>query len=141
MNPADSPTLFALDASQYALRLHAQDAATMMLATGNVLQSSTEAYEVVRFRTEVPLVDSNGVAVPNYPVSLTVAPNYSACEIWAAGSIALTPGNTAQATYTAPANPAAGTLVMVAVYSVAGSVGIGVAAITRAAQTTDAAAA
>jgi hypothetical protein len=87
MNPAESPTLFALDASDYTLRLHAQDPSTMLWATGNVLQSSAQAYEVTRFRTEVALVDSNGVPLPNYPVTLTVAPNYSACEIWSAGSV------------------------------------------------------
>ena len=48
MNPAAVPSLFALDAGDYSLRLHAQDAGSRMWNSENLLQHKTEAYEVVR---------------------------------------------------------------------------------------------
>jgi len=87
MNPADAPTLFALDAADASLRLHAQDATSMLWSQGPILQSAAQAYEVTRFRTEVSLIDSNGTPLANYPVTLSVAPDASACEIWAAGAV------------------------------------------------------
>jgi hypothetical protein len=48
--PADVPSLFALTGDTFSLRLHAQDPATYMWRTGNVLQSSSQAFELVRHR-------------------------------------------------------------------------------------------
>lgn len=81
INPADAPSLFALDAATYALRLHAQDPGSRMWHTGPVLQASKRVYELVRFRTEVSLIDGRGLPLANYPLDLRVADGGSACEI------------------------------------------------------------
>lgn len=86
MNPADAPTLFAIDASDGSLRLHAQDQVTSMWSSGPLLQATDEVYTYTRYRTEVSLVDANGAPVPNYPVTLQVAAEYSAADVWIAGS-------------------------------------------------------
>jgi len=84
-NPADAPSLFALDASDYSLRRHAQDPLTMMWMSGSVLQSSAQAFEVVRFRAEVNIVDADGNPLPLLPVTVSVAQGYSATDLWVAG--------------------------------------------------------
>lgn len=81
MNPADAPSLFALDAADYSLRLHEQDPQTRMWRSGAVLQASDKAFEVTRFRTEITLTDANGVAVPFYNVTLRTADGSSATEV------------------------------------------------------------
>ena len=81
INPAAAPSLFALDAATYSLRLHAQDPVTRMWHTGPVLQATEQAYELVRFRTEVTVLDANGNPLLNYPVTLRVADDYSATAI------------------------------------------------------------
>lgn len=85
-NPADAPALFALDAGDFSLRFHAQDPLTSMWMSGTVLQSAVEAFEVVRFRTEINLTDDNGNPVQQ-PVTVSVAEGDSATEIWVAGTI------------------------------------------------------
>ena len=84
-NPADAPSLFALDAADYSLRLHAQDPLTSMWMSGSVLQSSAEAFEIVRFRTEVNIIDANGNPLPLLPVTVSVTEGGSATELWVAG--------------------------------------------------------
>lgn len=84
-NPADAPSLFALDASDFSLRLHAQDSLTKMWKSGAVLQSSAEAFEVVRFRAEINIIDAEGNPLPLLPVTLRVADTYSATDLWVAG--------------------------------------------------------
>ena len=86
-NPADSPTLFALDASDFSLRLHAQDPQTDMWSTVPVRQAAAEAFEVVRYRAEATLLDANSCPVPLYPMTLGVAPDYSATDVWIAGQV------------------------------------------------------
>jgi hypothetical protein len=87
MNPAAALSLFALDAGDYSLRLHAQDAGSRMWNSENLLQHKTEAYEVVRYRTEIRIVDGNGRAVPNHQVTLTVEKDGSAVNVAAGGSL------------------------------------------------------
>src|SRR6476620_6863106 len=87
MNPAAAPSLFALDAGDYSLRLHAQDAGSRMWNNENLLQHKTEAYEVVRYRTEIRIVDGKGRAVPNHQVTLTVEKDGSAVNVAAGGSL------------------------------------------------------
>ncbi len=53
---------------------------------GQVLQSSTQPFEVTRFRTEVNLLDANGVPLPGYPLSVGIADGYSATSLWIAGT-------------------------------------------------------
>ncbi|HQR33060.1 MAG TPA: hypothetical protein PLK30_09995 [Blastocatellia bacterium] len=85
MSPASTPNLFALNSADYSLRLHAQDEQTQLWRSGQVLQDSEEAFETVRFRTEVTLTDANGISLPGCPVTVRVADGYSAAEIWVAG--------------------------------------------------------
>ena len=87
INPASTPTLFALNSADYSLRLHAQDEQTQLWRSGQVLQDSEEAFETVRFRTEITLTDANGISLPACPVTVRVADGYSAAELWAAGKI------------------------------------------------------
>jgi hypothetical protein len=87
MNPADAPSLFALDAADFSLRLHEQDPQTRMWRSGPVLQASDKAFEVTRFRTEIILTDANGVAVPFYDVTLRAADGSSATEVSAGGKV------------------------------------------------------
>jgi hypothetical protein len=82
--PADAPRLFALDAADYSLRFHAQDANTGMWRAGNVLQASSSAQQITRFRTEISVTDANGLPVPNYPITLQVAAGFSAADLWIA---------------------------------------------------------
>jgi len=81
MNPADAPTLFAIDSSLGSLRLHAQDPKSKMWSSGTLLQASAEVYDITRYHTEISFVDANGAPVPHYPVSLQVAEGYSATDI------------------------------------------------------------
>jgi hypothetical protein len=72
---------------------------------------------------------------PNQSVQLTAYEQSVTDYEWAmyptgAGSIQVATGDTAKATYTAPASAASGTLVMVAVYSIGSVAALGVAAIT-----------
>ncbi|NGM83260.1 hypothetical protein G5B47_12625 [Paenibacillus sp. 7124] len=85
--PADAPALFALDAADYSLRLHSQDAVTGMWNSGTVHQAGEKSYEVVRFRTELTLRDANGVGVSNHPVSLQPAEGSSSAELWCGGAV------------------------------------------------------
>jgi len=85
MSPASAPNLFALNSADYSLRLHAQDEQTQLWRSGQVLQDSEEAFETVRFRTEVTLTDANGISLPAFPVTVRVADGYSAAELWVAG--------------------------------------------------------
>jgi len=85
-NPVDAATLFAWD-GDYGLRLHAQDPITSMWSSGPVQQSSTQTFPIVRFRTEVTLLDANAVPVPAYPVTLQVASGYSAAQVSVAGQL------------------------------------------------------
>ena len=85
-NPADAPNLFACAAADYSLRLHAQDPLTRMWRSGPVLQDSEDVFEIVRFRTEVSLLDANGLPASGYPLTVTAAPGNSATEIWVAGN-------------------------------------------------------
>ncbi|MFL6290179.1 MAG: hypothetical protein ACJ759_04720 [Thermoanaerobaculia bacterium] len=88
MNPMAKPALFALAADGYgSLRLHAQDARTGRWKSHKVLQHSPSAFEVTRFRTEVSLVDANGLALPNRPVTLAVEKGGSTVDVWAAGKV------------------------------------------------------
>jgi hypothetical protein len=86
-NPADVPALFALDAADFSLRFHAQDPLTSMWMSGAVLQSSAQSFEVVRFRTEINLIDDNGNPLPHQPVTVSVVEGASATELWVAGKI------------------------------------------------------
>lgn len=86
-NPADAPSLFALDAAESSLRFHAQDPHTRMWRSGAVLQHAAQAFETVRFRTELNLIDSNGTALPYQPVTVSVLDGDSATELWAGGKI------------------------------------------------------
>jgi hypothetical protein len=86
-NPADVPALFALDAADFSLRFHAQDTLTSMWMSGAVLQASAQSFEVVRFRTEINLIDANGNPLPHQPITVSVADGDSASELWVAGTI------------------------------------------------------
>lgn len=86
MNPAVVPSLFALDGGDSSLRLHARDATSGMWSSDKVLQHATQAYEVVRYRTEVRIVDGHGRALPNQAVTVAVEKGGSAIEAWAGGS-------------------------------------------------------
>lgn len=86
-SPADIPSLFALDAADYSLRLHQQDANTQLWMTGAVHQSGTQSYDITRYRAEVSFTDANGIPLAGLPVSVSVADNYSAADLWVAGSI------------------------------------------------------
>ena len=55
ITPTDAPSLFAMDSAAYELRLHVQDPQTRMWRSGPVMQSSEQAFEITRFRTEVKL--------------------------------------------------------------------------------------
>ena len=85
-NPADAPALFALDAADFSLRFHAKDTLTSMWKSGAVLQASAQSFEVVRFRTEINLIDDNGNPLPHHPVTVSVAKGDSATELWVAGT-------------------------------------------------------
>ncbi|HKR64385.1 MAG TPA: hypothetical protein VJZ00_11690 [Thermoanaerobaculia bacterium] len=98
MNPADAPALFALDAATNSLRLHTQDAQTMMWSCGSLLQSARQTYEVVRFRTEVVVTDENGTPVANHPVTLTAAANNSSSVVSCGGSSYVVDSNGASMT-------------------------------------------
>jgi hypothetical protein len=82
--PADAPRMFALDAADYSLRFHAQDANTGMWRAGKVLQASSSAQQVTRFRTEISVTDAYGLPVPNYPITLQSASGFSAADLWIA---------------------------------------------------------
>jgi hypothetical protein len=86
MNPAHSPTLFAIQAGDAALRVHAKDPLTGMWRSGSVLQAGSEMFEIERFRTEVNLVDGKGNPLPNHPVTLTLQENQSAADLWIQGT-------------------------------------------------------
>jgi hypothetical protein len=87
MNPVDAPTLFVVDGGDASLRLHAQDPTTQMWNSGQLLQSTAQAYEVSRFRTEVNVLGPYSNILPNQAVSVQVAPNGSAVDLWVAGQI------------------------------------------------------
>jgi hypothetical protein len=95
MNPVDGPTLFVTDAADGSLRLHTQGALqppasspqTQMWSSGQLLQSSQIAYEVSRFRTEINVLNAYGTPLASQAVSVQVAPNCSAVELWVAGKI------------------------------------------------------
>ena len=87
MNPAAAPSLFALDAAHYSLRLHAQQPGSRMWKSQNLLQHKAEAYEVVRYRTEIRIVDGNGRAIPNQQVTLTSEKDGSTVEVAAGGGL------------------------------------------------------
>ncbi|MGA4635943.1 hypothetical protein ACPA5B_18905 [Pseudomonas solani] len=87
MNPAVAPSLFALDAGDYSLRLHAQSADSKMWRSENLLQHKAQAYEVVRFRSEIRIVDGRGRALPNHPVTLAVEKGCSAVDVAAGGML------------------------------------------------------
>jgi len=53
--------------------------------SGSVLQSSEQAFEIVRFRAEVNIVDANGNPLPLLPVTVSVADGFSATDLWVAG--------------------------------------------------------
>ncbi len=82
-----APSLFALDAGDYSLRLHAQHAGSRMWKSQNLLQHKAQAYEVVGYRTEIRIVDGNGRALPNHQVTLTVEKDGSAVEVAAGGRL------------------------------------------------------
>lgn len=84
-NPADAPSLFACAAADYSLRLHVRDANTGMWKSGPVLQHAEQAFEIVRFRTEVTIYDASGVALSGYAVTLASAEGASAAEISVGG--------------------------------------------------------
>ena len=85
-NPAAAPSLFACASADYSLRLHARDAKTGMWKSGPVLQHAEQAFEIVRFRTEVTVFDANGVALSGYPVTLASAEGASSAEISIGGT-------------------------------------------------------
>lgn len=85
LTPADTPSLFALDAADFSLRLHTQDPVTSLWQTGQVLQAGTSAFDVTRFRTEVSLFDANGIPLAETAVALAVQENNSAVTIWSGG--------------------------------------------------------
>ena len=85
-NPADAPTLFACSAGDFSLRLHTQDPATRMWRSGPVLQDSESAFEVVRFRTEVTVLDGNAIPLPGYEVTVSTASGFSGADISVGGT-------------------------------------------------------
>jgi hypothetical protein len=85
MNPAAAPSLFALDGGDFSLRLHEQDATSRMWASDKVLQHSTEAYEVTRYRAEVRLTDGNGRALPRQQLKVATEAGASAVDVWRRG--------------------------------------------------------
>jgi hypothetical protein len=87
MNPAAAPSLFALDGGDFSLRLHEQDATSRMWASDKVLQHSTEAYEVTRYRAEVRLTDGNGRALPRQQLKVATEAGASAVDVWAQGAV------------------------------------------------------
>ena len=89
MNPAAAPSLFALDAGDYSLRLHAQHPGSRMWKSQNLLQHKAEAYEVVRYRTEIRIIDGNGRAIPNQQVTLTSEKDGSTVEVAVAEKFAV----------------------------------------------------
>jgi hypothetical protein len=87
MNPAAEPSLFALAAGDFSLRLHARDQQSRLWQSHTVLQRSAEAFEVARFRTEITIVDGNGVALPRHQVTVATESGGSSIDVWAAGSV------------------------------------------------------
>ncbi len=65
MNPAAAPSLFAIDGGDSSLRLHAKDAGSGMWKTHHLLQHAVQAYEVIRYRAEIRIVDSHGARCPD----------------------------------------------------------------------------
>jgi hypothetical protein len=87
MNPAAAPSLFTLAAGDYSLRLHAQHAGSRLWTCQDVLQHKAEAYEVVRYRTEIRVLDGNGRVLPNYPVKLAIEKGCSSISVAVAGRL------------------------------------------------------
>ncbi len=85
LTPTDAPSLFALDAADFSLRLHRQDSVSSLWQSGQVLQTGTSTFDVTRFRTEVSLFDANGVPVAETAVTLAVQENNSTVTIWSGG--------------------------------------------------------
>ncbi|MET1079670.1 MAG: hypothetical protein ABWY06_16800 [Pseudomonas sp.] len=87
MNVAAAPSLFALDAGDYSLRLHAQHATSRMWRSETLLQHKVQAYEVVRYRSEIRILDANGRALAHHPVTLSVEKDGSAVDVAAGGRL------------------------------------------------------
>jgi hypothetical protein len=81
MNPADAPTLFAVDngaliPNAATLRLHFQDSATNSWRTDymHVPPDQPESFEVTRYRSEIAVIDGNGIPVANCSLNLSIPP-------------------------------------------------------------------
>jgi hypothetical protein len=84
MNPADVPTLFAVDSGQYipgvnSVRMHFQDPMTNYWQTDylRVPPAKQQTLEVPRYRNEIAISDSNGIPVPNCPLTLSIVTDSS----------------------------------------------------------------
>lgn len=82
----ETASFFAVNANDYSLRLHAQDAQTQLWQSYTLSTPDTATYEVSRFRTELNLIDANGIPVSNYEVTLNVSAGYSASDFAIAGA-------------------------------------------------------
>jgi hypothetical protein len=87
MNPAAAPSLFALDAGDFSLRLHEQDEKSQLWTSDQVLQHSTQAYEVTRHRVEVRLTDAKGLPLPLQQLTVATEKGASAMDVWAQGKV------------------------------------------------------
>ncbi|HYH07908.1 MAG TPA: hypothetical protein VEK11_12695 [Thermoanaerobaculia bacterium] len=87
MNPTAEPSLFALAAGDFSLRLHARDETSRLWQSHEILQSSAKAFEVARFRTEISIIDGNGVALPKHSVRVATEGGASSVDVWAAGAV------------------------------------------------------
>lgn len=87
MNPADAPTLFAIDRSSITkrantLRMHAQDPESGHWWADNMfVNTPSQPFEVTRFRTEITVTDANGFPAPGVPVTLGVASGQSSVTV------------------------------------------------------------
>jgi hypothetical protein len=86
INPAQSPSFFALD-GQSALLLYHQDAATSMWKSAYVQQAAEDAFELVRFRVELTLNDSSGLPLANALVTISPTEESSAADISVGGKL------------------------------------------------------
>jgi len=94
LDTSAAPTLIAVDAAAGALRVHNQDQNSGMWRSGPVLTPGEQAYEVVRWRSEVSVVDGLGNLVPLQPMTVAVQAGGSACEVTVAGAPAVLTADT-----------------------------------------------
>ena len=89
--PAHGPSLFVVDGGDSTLRLYAQDPLTGMWSSGQTqaeMQAKPQAYETVRYRTEINLSDDNGISVPpGYPLTVSLAKGSSATQVEVGGKL------------------------------------------------------